>query len=992
MIKDLNSIRRAALMGSAATLIAGFAMGVGVTTAAAQDADDADEVEEVIVTGSRIKNPNISSPSPVTSVDAEAITMRGTTQIEDMLTTLPQTVAATGDGDFAGDGTAKVDLRGLGPNRTLVLVDGRRLPYGQSNATAADLNSIPSALVKRVEVLTGGASAVYGADAVAGVVNFVMNKDFEGMQVSGQMSINQADNDSKRYAGILATLDQDPPPSTFDGFTWSTDVLVGANTDDGRGNVTIAFNYRNANAIQQKDRDYAACAFGGGGAGSEYGCVGSSNTFPAKIFDGNYNLTRSEGSDTLRNAYNLLAYDKVTGQTRDYNGATDTFNFAITQRTRAPSERFGISAFSHYEVAEWAELYLNMAYTSNNSIGQIGPSANFGVTSELNCGNPFFSAKMVEEICTLNGYSVADNDIVYGRVARRNVEGGGRQYWNSNDTFRINGGVRGDLSENWSYDLFGQFSRVKNNLIFKNGLDRIRMQRALLIVNDPDTGNPACMSAVDGSDPKCVPWNVFQPGGVTQEALDYITIPTLEIGSVNQKYVSFNVTGDLTEYGFVMPGATTGVQFVGGLEHRQDELFIQYDQTQLDASTTLRNRQEGVKVSEFFGELAVPIIEGSEMAEEVTATGAFRWSDYDTTGVSNTWALGLTWTPNSNIKFRGQMQQAVRAPNVFELYNSVSYGLFDLTDPDGDGIYDPCAGATPQYTQAQCELQGIPASLYGLVGDQPAGQFNMKTGGNPNLDVETSRTYTIGAIITPETIPGLTVSADYYDITVDDFVGTIPPQLTLEKCSLEADPFYCSLINRDSGGGLYIDEQTSHVIATNLNTGSLKTKGIDFNLSYGFDMPDGYGSMNITSVVNYLFKYQIKPIPGSEDNFQCAGFYSGSCDLPRSKRGATTTATWTTDGGTDVSLTWRHIGGTTLHGATDQTSQNYTLEDINYFDIAASFNVAENVRMRAGINNVLGQRPATTAAVPAGLGTGNTFPGLYDADMRLLFVAFTADF
>ncbi len=984
MINRNRKGHRAALLSGTAILMASFAVGVGVTPALAQEAED-EALEEVVVTGSRIKNRNISSSSPVTTVGAEEIDARGITQIEDMLITLPQTVAATGDGDFYGDGTAKVDLRGLGPNRTLVLVDGRRLPYGQANATSADLNSIPAQLVKRVEILTGGASAVYGADAVAGVVNFVMDRDFEGFRVDAQMSINQADNGSKRFSDILEAGNQPVPDSTFDGFTWSTDVIIGSNLADGKGNVTVAFSYREANEIRQSDRDYAACAFGGGDP--EYFCLGSSTTRPARI---------ASFGTAPTNDFDLIPFDPVSGETRDYNGSgtpNDTFNFASTQRTRAPSERYALTVFSHYDLTDNVEMYMDLAYTSNTSQGQVGPSGSFFNPNQLNCDNPFLSAELLNEICTLNG--LGGDDIATAYVGRRNIEGGPRQMNNSNDTFRITGGFRGDITEGWTYDLHGQYAKVKNSRIMGNELIVPRMQKALLIVTDPDTGDAVCKSVLDGSDPLCVPWNIFQPGGITQEALDYISIPTFRQGEVNQKVLSATVTGDLGNHGFTLPGADTGVQFVGGLEHRSDQLERNADDYVLNdlmsGSGGIEAINKTVKVSEFFGELAIPILEGVSMAEELSATIAYRWSDYNTSGTSNTWSAGLTWQPTSDVRFRAQMQQAVRAPNIFELYLSQADSLFDLTDPDGDGIFDPCAGPTPQYTAAQCANQGVTADQYGNVSDNPAGQFNSISGGNPDLDFETSRTYTLGAVITPAAIAGLTLSVDYFNIKVDDFIGTVPPQLALEKCALTADEFFCSLIQRDSGGGVFVTHNSSWVTATNINTGSLQTAGIDFNANYDFDLPSDMGSMNVNYASSYILEFKEVSLPG-EPAFECSGYYSSNCSIPRPEYSHRMMATWTTNGGVDVNLSWRHIGATKLFGAEGSTSKNAKMKAINYIDVAVSAEVMENVRLRAGINNVFGTRPPVTSALPAGLGTGNTYPGLYDVDIRYGFIGLSVDY
>lgn len=978
MTIEIKKSRRAALLRSTAAVAASFAIGAGVTSVSAQEADsEGAEFEEVVVTGSRISNANISSPSPVTTVGAEEIVMRGNMQIEDMLNILPQTVAANGDGNFAGTGVANVDLRGLGPNRTLVLIDGRRMPYGQGDSTAANLHTIPAKLVERVDVLTGGASAVYGADAVAGVVNFVMKRDYEGVSIDSQISINQADNNSERFRGILKAAEQPIPDSTFDGFAWSTDLLVGVNTADGRGNITASFGYREANEIRQNQRDFSACAFGQPSNSDEYTCNGSSTSFPAHIFD-------------QLGAYNVVAFDE-TGLPRDYiysGPGNDTFNYAITQRTKAPQERFSATAFARYELTDSIELFMDLAYTSQSSQGQVGPSGSFGHSSGINCDNPFLGPELLDIICTSQGLS-GDDIATTALVRRRNADGGARQYNYSNDTFRVAGGLRGDLSDAWSYEVYGQYSRVKNVRYNENVINDERVDKALHAVVDPATGNIVCKSVLDGSDPNCIPWDIYSPSGDPTAAQAYITPPTIETGTVTQKMFEATFTGDLGEYGFVLPWADTGVQFVGGVARRIDRLDRDVDATIFNAGT--EPLDETIDVSEFFGELAIPLVEGAEMAEELTATAAYRWSDYSTTGPSSAWALGLTWTPVSDIRFRGQVQQAVRAPNVFELFAAQSDTLFDLT-VGSNGQYDPCAGANPTYSQSECANMGVTAAQYGNVIDNPAGQFNSISGGNPDLDVETSRTYTFGAIFSPSFVDGLTVSVDYYDITVDGFIGTVPPQLAMDKCAKTADPFYCGLITRDAGGGIWIDHDSSNVVATNINTGSLKVKGLDFNVQYGFDMPDGWGTMNLSYVGSYMIKSEEESLPG-ETPFECAGKYAGECEVPRPKYGHSMKADWTFDNGVNVGFTWRNIGRTTLFGAdTDNGRLNYELKTINYFDISTSFQVTDGVRVRAGINNVFGTRPPVTDSLPAGRGTGNTFPALYDVDMRYGFLGFVADF
>ena len=990
-MKDISLSRRSSLMGSAATMMAMLTMGVSVNGVSAQDADTEAGIEEVVVTGSRIRNANITAPSPITVVGGAEVQSRGIIRIEDLLHTLPQTVASQGAGDFGGDGTATVDLRGLGSERTLVLVDGRRLPYGQSNNTAADLNQIPEDLVERIEVMTGGASAVYGADAVAGVVNFVMKRDFEGVIIDGQMGINQTSNKSDRFEAILNDGDQPVPGSKLDGFEYKASIIVGANSDNGKGNVTAYFTYREANEIKQSDRVYAACAFGGGDP--EFFCLGSSTTTPARITD--FGLAS--------NSFDLLAFDPTSGVTRDYIGGgspNDTFNFASTQRTRAPQERITIGAFSHYELTDKIELYMDVAYSDSTSQGQVGPSGTFFATDTINCDNPFLSAIQLDAICTQNGLS--GSDLATAFIGRRNVEGGPRRYDNSNQTFRLTGGLRGDLNDSWSYDFNGQISRVSNVQATLNDLVEERLQRAFLVVNDPATGQPACSAALPSNglpavDPACVPYNVFQQGGITQEALDYISVPAFESGTVRQEIINATFTGDLSENGIVLPWADSGVQFVGGFEYRKDSLDRRADDLQVRGQvvggSAILPIEASVDVYEFFGELAVPIIEGAAFAEELSASLAYRFSDYSTTGSQSTYSAGLSWAPTSDIKIRGQYARAIRAPNVFELFLGQNNSrLFDLSDPDGDGIFDPCGGANPSATAEQCARTGVTAAQYGSVPDNPAGQFNETVGGNPDLNVETADTYTLGVVVTPEAIPGLVLSVDYFHIKVKDFIGTIPPQLSLTNCLQTGDPLFCSLIQRDAGGSLFVDGDTSTIMATDVNTGSLETDGIDINASYSFDLGGGFGGISMRYTGTYLLSYEEISIPG-EDAFECAGFYSSNCEIPRPKYSHSFATTWQSESDADVTLAWRRVGGVRQFGtAENSTNLSSQLKAVDYFDISMNMGLTDNVRLRAGINNVLDALPPVSSALPAGLGTGNTFPAVYDVNGRYAFMGVSVEF
>ncbi len=987
-----KSLRMRALKGSAATLLATLVLSPAMNGLSAQDQDQDDSsiaIEELTITGSRIQNANIVSPSPVTTVSGVKFDDRGVVLVEDLLTTLPQTIVADGTGNFGSNGTSNVNLRGLGEDRTLVLVDGRRLPSGNTLNIAPDINFIPGQLVEGVDLTTGGGSAVYGADAVAGVVNFRLKRDFEGIQIDGQLGIFQTANDNDTFEQILDDFpDASPPGSQLDGFQWNTTVIVGANSDDGRGNVTAYFTYRNVNELVQADRVGSACQFGGGNPA--FFCQGSSTTFPAVLT----NLFTAN-----QTPFAIQAFDPATGETNfpfDFGTPDGTFNFAQTQRFRQPSEQYTFGALMHYDITENIEAYLDLMFSSIDSQGQIGPSGTFFSTNTINCDNPLLTPEQFDLICTQNGFGPTDTADLF--IGRRNVEGGPRQQNFENTTFRIVAGFRGDLNDNWSYDIYGQYGRVDDFQSSDNDLVQSNLELALDVVTDPTTGNPVCRSVLEGTNASCVPYNIFTPGGVTQEALDFIIAPGLRSGTVEQEILQGSFSGDLTDNGIVSPWADTGAQLVVGFEYRNDTLVREPDLLLQNAELTGNGGatppvDENIDVYEFFGELAVPIIQGATLAEDLSFNAAYRFSDFSTTGSQDTYALGLTWAPTSDVRFRFQYQRATRSPNIFDLFLPQNTGLFDLSDPDGDGVFDPCAGATPEFTLAQCANMGVTAAQFGNIADNPAGQFNAIIGGNPDLDPEISDTFTVGAVFTPEFIPGLNLTIDYYNIEVDGFIGTVPPELAVRTCGLEGDPFFCSLVTRDLGGGLFADPETSNVVATDINTGSINTSGIDIQLDYGFALGDGFGDLNLNYIATYLIEYEVEPLPGL-DTFECAGFFAGDCAAPRPEYNHVTTLTWSSESDVNVNLTWRLIGETEAFsgGAGLPEASLNRFDTTHYIDVSVNFPLLDNMRVRAGINNLFDAQFPVAANLPAGIGTGNTFPGLFDVGGRFGFLGVTVDF
>jgi iron complex outermembrane receptor protein len=527
----------AAFMAQASMLAVAQEADEAVDTVATTTEDATARQETVYVTGSRIAQPNMTTTSPVTSVSANDVKLQGVTRVEDLVTQLPQAFAAQNSTVSNGaSGTATVSLRNLdlggSATRTLVLVDGKRLPYGSPNDAAADLNLIPGQMIERVDVLTGGASAVYGSDAIAGVVNFIMKDDFEGVQIDTQYGFYQHNNDYDTNGDLRDVIAQRavgnpsqfalPDDNVTDGYSKEITAIMGVNTDDGRGNLTAWFGYRNNDEVLQGNRDYSACAIGSATA-TGFTCGGSSTSFPGRFTD--------------FDAFNYTI-DPATGEFRDFDGATDQYNYGPLNFYQRPDERYSAGFNGHYQINDYAEAYTQFMFMDYQSNAQIAPSGNFFATTSLNCDNPLLSASQAADIgCTPANIAAGDSIGMY--IARRNVEGGGRQDHLGYQTYRGVAGLRGDLykAPGWSYDVSASFAQVTLSRSYRNEFSITRLNRALNVVDD-GTGTAVCASVLDGTDPNCVPWDIFTVGNVTPEALAYLQVPLLQTGTTEQNIVS----------------------------------------------------------------------------------------------------------------------------------------------------------------------------------------------------------------------------------------------------------------------------------------------------------------------------------------------------------------------------------------------------------------------------------------------------------------------
>ncbi|MBB3870713.1 TonB-dependent receptor plug domain-containing protein [Brevundimonas mediterranea] len=435
-------------------MIAGFAaIGMAAPAVAQSTQDEPASVSEIVVTGSRIRQANLTTTSPVTQVTAEDVRESGVSRVEDLVTQLPQAFAAQNSTVSNGaSGTATVSLRNLGATRTLVLIDGKRMAYGSPLDAAADLNQIPAQLVERVEVLTGGASAVYGSDAIAGVVNFILKKDFEGLELTAQYGQYLHHNDYDGPGNLRSVIEgrgatnpsqfKLPDDDVQTGFSREITAIMGVSSPDGKGNITAYAGYRKNNKVLGRDYDYASCSLGGQNtAGDSFTCGGSGTSFPGRFQDADGNF-----DNTL----------DANGNFVPYVGARDAYNFGPLNYYQRPDERYNLGAIGHYQINDKVEAFAQLMFSDYQSVAQIAPSGNFGNTGTINCDNPLLSASQAATICGAAAGTPTDASLY---ILRRNVEGGGRQSHLDYTSYRGVVGLRGDLDDAWSYEVSAQYSR-----------------------------------------------------------------------------------------------------------------------------------------------------------------------------------------------------------------------------------------------------------------------------------------------------------------------------------------------------------------------------------------------------------------------------------------------------------------------------------------------------------------------------------------------------
>lgn len=958
-----RNVIRASLLAGAAMTLASATAGAAQTAQATQaqgaadpgapaTADTAQAAEnganEVVVTGSRIARPEFAAPNPITSFNAANIEQSGNTNVTNFLLRVP---ALTGSRDntqssggnavyanpFGGAGLNELNLRNLGTNRTLVLVDGRRHVAGEPNTAAVDINSIPTDLIERVDVLTGGASAVYGADGVSGVVNFIMKRDFDGVSARSQIGISSRGDAPNQFVSLA----------------------LGRNFADGRANISLAYEYNQDGRLDNDSRDYLR------GAARQYlipnDARATDPNAPANILVGDLRYAGESpigAVDVDGDGYadfNGLGQPYRHGTPASYYsvGGDDTPVAGFYSGDLQPHDlRHDVNLLGHYDVSDALKLSVQAKYAQTRATTFDYYIGTYGTAVTLD--NPFVP------LAIANAARAAGQD--YVTVTRDNLDYGRHGESDLRQTYRGVFDVSGRISPHATYDAYYEYGRTDVAITKLNEVLAAPYAQAIDVVANPLTGQPVCRSNVTGGNPNCVPVSLFGPGPISAQALAFFQINDPSFARLTQSVASGSVSGDFGAF-FRLPG--DAVQFSFGGEYRretsafnpsanlQNNVFAAYTEPTLVVPSG-----GSFDVKEAFGELNAPIFKGSRLAETLSVGAAYRYSRYSTIGETNTWQFNGVYAPVRDVTFRGSYGKAVRAPNIGELFQPVS----------GDSAFfqDPCTpsriGLGTQYRAANCATL---LARYGAgVSDalQTASNVPGVRSGNQNLKAEAATTWTAGVVLRPRFLRGLTASFDWYDINLEGAINTPDPSQLADLCVdvQTLDNPFCASITRASrttvvNGSTAVPGTIIGYTVQPQNVASFRTAGLDVNIDYLLRTAAA-GTFDLRLVGGYLHRLDFTGIPGAPltDNVDQPG---------RPKYNVNFSPTWTLDGFTlTYNLRW--------FDATRTTDTLSALNDPNYappaqrryselwqHDVQIGFDVREGISFYLGALNLSDQEP-----------------------------------
>lgn len=820
-----NSIQRAIRFA----LLTGAASSLSIVAPSARAAAD-EQIAEVVVTGSRIARPELEATTPVQIISSEIIQEQGSPNIADILAELPA-VGTPGlsrtNSNFltSGNGISTVNLRNMEDQRTLVLVNGRRVVSGVGGTSTVDLNNIPTDLIKSVQVLTGGASAVYGSEAVAGVVNFVLKDDFEGVGLRAQHGVT-SENDRKQNLVSLT---------------------LGQNIAD-QGNVTLNIQYDKDEGLRSRDRKISAED------------VPSRSGF---VPQGRFNLSNFE--DALEVPGHNWTYDADNNLQDHFASSVDGFNRNAERYISVPLERILYTALAHYDISDRTRVFFEGGYSevdSNSSLEALATDNSDArlpdgtVSSGLSRLNPFIPPEILADMDRLGVDTLPMIKRMKGVFDRSNV--------NKRDFYRFVLGFDGEVFDEWKWEVYYNQSRTKESTASETAL-RDRYYYALDAIAGPG-GTPICRDATARAD-GCVPFNPFGFDSVSPEAAAYITrngIKDTYVATVEQKVAAVNFTGPV----FSLPAGDLMIAF--GAERRWEESSEVYSPETQAGNTmgnALTNTVGKYDVNEAYLETIVPLVHDQPFAHSLEMEAAVRFGDYSTVGNVVSWKGGMSWAPVRDVRFRAVYSKATRAPNIAELYQGANQ-----TFPTG--IKDPCDGVTATSTEPGHDwCRTVPGIAQQIAAN---GSFNYDPNadtqsiegfdrGNPAVLEEEAQTWTVGMVLTPSFAPNLSVSVDWFDIKVEDAINLVPRQFTIDDCAFSGGTSpLCALITREEVGTPRprTPGTVFQVDSAPINAADLKTSGIDVAAAYGFELADNQ-RLRFSIAYTYLDTLTLRPLAAS---------------------------------------------------------------------------------------------------------------------------------
>ncbi|WP_260597649.1 TonB-dependent receptor domain-containing protein [Sphingomonas endolithica] len=1016
------------------------------------DIGDTAPNEDVVVTGSRIASRALISASPLQIIDAKDIDDSGTPNLQSVLLQNPAFgtpgISRTNSNfSTSSAGVATVDLRNLGSDRTLVLVDGRRFVAGIPGSATVDLNVIPAQFIERVDVLTGGASAIYGSDAVAGVVNIIYKKNFQGVELGGQFGISEEGDSAEKQANLT----------------------VGGNFGDDRGNVIAYVGYTKEGAVFSRDRKRSAIDQASTGANvtgdpndifsittpfysgfNPRGTLGVVQGIPG--FDSNGDGDFTDPGDITARGGLTRTYDPVTGalvaaNTNGAGGNATGFNRSQYRTIAIPTERYLFATRANYEISKAANIFLEGTYASTSVTTEIEPfpldssgvngifpatGGRFAIENFITnpttgatvlSRNPLvplavFNQALDTPTRDTNGNGVIDRLDAGGdglrdlAFTRRLNDFGNRGSTADRDTFRIVAGIDGDITDKFKYEAYYTYGQTKESQFSGGQVNVLNFRNALDVVTDVfdlngngSTADAICRDA-NARAQGCVPADVFNGAGtLSQAAVNYIAAPSQLTSFTSQSVAGANVSGSL----FDLPAGPLGISV--GTEYRREaarQTFDALTNAGLNGGNRLANTEGRFDVIEGFGELRIPLLANQPFFHELTATGAGRVSKYSTVGTTFSYNGNLEWAPVEDIRFRGVYARSVRAPNIGELFGGAGQDF-------PTGILDPCVGvtaATAGTLGTQCRADPGVRENIGANGAFTLNQADIQgvsglNTSNPNLDVEKGTSYTLGAVINPRSINFLrnfSFTVDYFNIKIDDAIVSVPRNFILQQCYQQANAGLCQFITRrPTAAGSNSAGSLDFVNATSNNSGGLKTSGLDVTASYRSDLASvGLpGRVNFNVAWTHVFTGYVTPLPGEpRDNF--------NNEVGASRNKVFGTFSYDIE---NVGVTFRgnYIGPAFLDDqfltqfqdpALPENQDVATANDIYlsptdrrgrikstfYLDTQVRFSAGDNYEFYVGANNVLDTAPPPVISGLPGSTTGaETDAGTYDAIGRRFY-------